>query len=178
MSAPPVKFTPPQQKLPEQHPPSPQHIDEPPLPPELESLHSNKNPSGSGSTKDPQRDWDEFLDFIKVDTVWMATNLNRADSVSHDVPGELQITFADGINCSLLRQKENHQQLNEFALKFFKKPLKITFVVPEIDDSLDKNGDISPQKKRQQLLNDPLVLMATEVFNGQVGDVRLSNKNQ
>ena len=78
------------------------------------------------------------------------------------------------MNCSLLRQKDNLNQLNDFALKFFKKPLKVVFIVPEVDDSLDENGDESPQKKRQQLLNDPLVLMATEVFNGEVGDVRLS----
>jgi len=178
VSAPPVKSTPPQQKPPEQESPSPHYKDEPPLPQEPEGLHANKGPTRSGATKDPRRDWDEFLDFIKADTVWMATNLHRADSVSHDIPGELQITFADGMNCSLLRQKENLQQLSNFAFEFFKKPLKITFIVPEIDDSLDENGGESPQKKRQKLLNDPLVLMATEVFNGQVGDVRLSNKNQ
>ena len=177
-SAPPVKPTPPQQKPPEQQPPSPQYKDEPPLPQEPKGLHPKGGPTTSSSPKDTRRDWDAFLEFIKADTVWMATNLHRADSVSHDVPGELQITFADGVNCSLLRQKENHQLLSNFALEFFKKPLKITFIVPEIDDSVDENGQESPQKKRQTLLNDPLVLMATEVFNGQVGDVRLSNKNQ
>lgn len=157
---------------------SPHLGEDPPLPREPQGLQSSRKNTTNNANKTPREDWDEFLDFIKADTVWMATNLQRADSVSHDVPGELQITFADGMNCSLLRQKENHQQLNEFVLQFFKKPLKITFVVPEMDNSLDENGGESPQKKRQQLLNDPLVLAATEVFNGQVGDVRLSNKNR
>ena len=148
--------------------------EEPPLPPEPPGLGSRQGTNQGGSSKDPKRDWAEFLDFIKTETVWMATNLQRADSVSHEVEGELRITFADAMNCSLLRQKDNLNQLNDFALKFFKKPLKVVFIVPEVDDSLDENGDESPQKKRQQLLNDPLVLMATEVFNGEVGDVRLS----
>ncbi len=82
------------------------------------------------------------------------------------------------MNCSLLRQKDNLQQLNDFVLAFFKKTLKVTFIVPEIDDTPDEDGGESPQKKRQNLLNDPLVQMATEVFNGQIGDVRLSSKNQ
>ena len=152
--------------------------EEPPLPPEPQALSSNKRTTQSESAKDPKKDWAEFIDFIKADTVWMATNLQRADSVSHEVADELQITFTDGMNCSLLRQKENHQLLNDFALEFFKKPLKVVFIVAEVDETLDDNGGESPQKKRQQLLNDPLVLMATEVFNGQVGDVRLSTKNQ
>ena len=178
VDTPPVKATQPQQSShPAKLPPT-QLKEEPPLPPEPEGLGSKQRPQQGDSLKDPKRDWEEFLDFVKADTVWMATNLQRADSVSHDVPGELQITFEDGMNCSLLKQKENHQLLGDFVLQFFKKPLKITFIVPEIDDSVDENGGESPQRKRQQLLNDPLVLMATEVFNGQVGDVRLHNKKQ
>jgi DNA polymerase III subunit gamma/tau len=174
----PVNTTLPQQMPAQQPPPSAQFKEEPPLPQEPAGLRPSQTPARGNSPKDPKQDWDEFLDFIKADTVWMATNLHRADSVSHDISGELQITFDDGMNCSLLRQKENHRMLSDFALEFFKIPLKITFRVPEIDDSVDENGGVSPQKKRQQLLNDPLVLMATEVFNGQVGDVRLSNNNQ
>jgi len=158
--------------------PAPSQREEPPLPPEPQGLGNQAIPRAGNQVKDPKNDWDDFLDYIKKDTVWMATNLQRAQSVNHDFAGQLQIHFADGMDCSLLRQKENTQQLNDFALAFFKKTLKVTFIVPEIDDSLDGNGGESPQKKRQQLLSDPLVLMATEVFNGQVGDVRLSKKNQ
>ncbi|BHH83748.1 DNA polymerase III subunit gamma/tau [Desulforhopalus sp. 52FAK] len=165
-----------QEKSPAPNLSAPPQRDEPPLPPEPQGFSSQSTPNNHA--KDPEKDWEGFIDFIKKDTVWMATNLQRAQSVNHDTIGELQIHFADGMDCSLLRQKENAQQLNSFALAFFKKPLKVTFVVPEIDDTLDENGGVSPQKKRQQLISDPLVLMATEVFNGQVGDVRLSTKNQ
>lgn len=156
----------------------PTQRDEPPLPPEPQELTRTNTQKGGNQTKDPKKDWDAFLEFVKQDTVWMATNLQRADSVSYDIPGELHITFTDGMNCSLLRQKDNLQQLSDFVLAFFKKPLKVTFIVPEIDDTPDEDGGESPQKKRQNLLNDPLVQMATEVFNGQIGDVRLSSKNQ
>ncbi len=108
----------------------------------------------------------------------MAQDLQRADSAKQEVEGELHLTFADAVNCSLLRQKENHQLLTEFALDFFQKPLKVKFTVPEIDDTPDANGDDSPHKKRQQLANDPLVIMAAEIFNGQIGDIRIGPRSR
>lgn len=149
-----------------------------PLPPEPQYISEVKESTTNLSTQEPGQDWNAFIDFVKKQTVWMATNLQRADSVSFEVEGELHLTFSDAMNCSLLRQKEKQQLLGDFVLDFFKKPLKVVFIVPEIDDSLDENGNESPQKKRQKLLNDPLVMMAAEVFNGQVSDVRLSTKNQ
>ena len=171
-----------QRQVPQQNPAQPpkqmvRGAEEPPLPTEPHDVSPNRQQNTGGRSKDPKGDWSEFLDYIRQDTVWIATNLQRADSVSHEIPGELHITYTDGLNCTLLRQKENLQQLNDFVLAFFKKPLKVVFIVPELDDSPDENGGESPQKKRQNLLNDPLVRMATEVFNGQIGDVRLSNKN-
>ncbi|MFT5700641.1 MAG: DNA polymerase-3 subunit gamma/tau [Desulforhopalus sp.] len=176
-TTPPTPERPTQHQQPQQSPTPAPRREEPPLPPEPQDASRSHRSTTGDLTKDPQSDWPEFLDFIKTQSVWMATNLQRADSVLHKDNGEIHVTFSDGMNCSLLRQKENHQQLTTFILDFFKKPLKIIFIVPEIDDSLDENGGESPQKKRQQLLNDPLVLMATEVFNGQVGDVRLSTQN-
>ena len=108
----------------------------------------------------------------------MSQDLQRADAIKQNAEGELRLTFSDPANCSVLRQKENHQLLTEFALDFFQKPLKIRFVVPEIDESLEANGDESPQRKRRQLVNDPLVVMAAEIFNGQIGDIRIGPRSR
>jgi DNA polymerase-3 subunit gamma/tau len=158
-------------------PPVPAYIhDQAPLPPEPEELTRKAPPVNVSPATKPGKSWTDFIDYIKADTVWMATNLQRADSVSDETDGVITLIFSDGMNCSLLCQKENQQHLDEFALAFFKRPVKIKIVVPEIDNSLDKNGGESPQKKRQQLINDPLVTMAAEIFNGQVGDVRIISK--
>jgi DNA polymerase-3 subunit gamma/tau len=128
--------------------------------------------------KDVRKDWLNFINYVKDRKVWMSQDLQRADSVKQDVKGELQLTYRDPANCMVLRQKENHQLLTEFALDFFQKPLKVRFIVPEIDDTPDANGDESPHRKRQQLANDPLVVMAAEIFNGQIGDIRIGPRSR
>ncbi|PHR26573.1 MAG: DNA polymerase [Desulfotalea sp.] len=174
--------TPVAQRSPTKQPPPRQNTtstgEAPPLPPEPEDLRPSPGPVKGHGTKDPKRDWAEFLEFIKADTVWMATNLERADSISHKVAGEILITFSDGLNCSLLQQKDNQQLLTKFACDFFKKPLKVKVIVPDIDNTLDESGVDSPQKKRQQLLNEQMVMIATEIFNGQVGAVRLTSDSR
>jgi DNA polymerase-3 subunit gamma/tau len=128
--------------------------------------------------RDVRKDWLDFINYVKDRKVWMAQDLQRADAIKQDIEGELRLTYSDPANCSLLRQKENHQLLTEFALDFFQKPLKVRFVLPKIDDSPDANGDESPHRKRQQLVNDPLVVMAAEIFNGQVGDIRIGPRSR
>jgi DNA polymerase-3 subunit gamma/tau len=128
--------------------------------------------------KNIRSDWLEFIDYVKERKTWMAQDLQRVDSVRDEVEGEMQLHYLDGANCALLRQRENLRLLTEFALDFFQKPLNVKFIVPDYDDSPDANGDDSPHKKRQQLANDPLVVMAAEIFNGQVGDIRVGPRSR
>jgi DNA polymerase-3 subunit gamma/tau len=128
--------------------------------------------------KDVRKDWPDFIKYVKERKMWMAQDLQRADSVKQDAAGQLHLSYSDPANCAVLRQKENHQLLTEFALDFFQKPLKVRFVIPKIDEGPDANGDESPHRKRQQLANDPLVVMTAEIFNGQVGDIRIGPKSR
>jgi len=122
--------------------------------------------------KDVRKDWLEFIHYVKGRKVWMAQDLQRADGVKQD-GGELMLTYSDAANCSLLRQKENRQILTEFVLDFFQKSLKVRFIIPAADDPSETNGTESPNRKRAQLANDPLVIMAAEIFNGEIGDIRI-----
>ncbi|KJR99787.1 MAG: hypothetical protein VR65_15155 [Desulfobulbaceae bacterium BRH_c16a] len=128
--------------------------------------------------KDIRKDWLEFIHYVKDRKVWMAQDLQRADNIKHDIEGELLLTYNDPANCSLLRQKENRQLLTEFALDFFQKQLKVRFIVPEVEDPAENNGIESPNRKRAQLAGDPLVIMAAEIFNGQVGDIRIGPRSR
>ncbi len=144
----------------------------------IEDIPKPRQPEIHPHEKDVRKDWLDFINYVKDRKVWMSQDLQRADAIKQDIKGELQLTYREPANCLVLRQKENHQLLTEFALDFFQKPLKVRFIVPKIDDKPDANGDESPHKKRQQLANDPLVVMAAEIFNGQIGDIRIGPRSR
>lgn len=125
-----------------------------------------------GEKKDIRRDWDGFIAYVRERQPWMSASLQRASSVKQ-VGEELVVQYEDSIECSLLRQKKYIQPLTEFFLDFFQKNLTIRFDVPEGQDCeiAAENGQ-KPHLERRALANDPLVLTAVEIFNGQVGDIR------
>lgn len=128
--------------------------------------------------KDVRKDWLEFIAYVKKRKVWMAQDLQRADTIKQEKE-ELHLAYSDPANCAVLRQSDNRKLLTEFALDFFQKPLKVRFILPEINNSSgDSNGESSPHRKRQELANDPLVIMVAEVFNGQVGDIRVGPRSR
>ncbi len=127
--------------------------------------------------RDVRRDWSGFIEHVKDRKMWMAQDLQRTEKVK-EVDGELQLRFADQANCTLLRQKENVKLLTEFVLDFFQKDLKLHFITPDKKESEDLENTESPHKLRQKLANDPLVLMATEIFNGQIGDIRVGPRSR
>ncbi|TKB23657.1 DNA polymerase III subunit gamma/tau [Desulfopila sp. IMCC35006] len=181
-SAPPVSPQPPIEKettTPESPPVAAEQPAQPPPAPEHQAAPPPAKPiEVRPHEKDIRKDWLDFIKYISERKVWMAQDLQRADKIKQDINGELHLSYSDPANCSLLRQKENHQLLTEFALDFFQKPLKVRFILPKIDETTDVNGDESPHRKRQQLVNDPLVVMAAEIFNGQVGDIRIGPRSR
>jgi DNA polymerase III subunit gamma/tau len=126
--------------------------------------------------RDVRKDWPQFISYVKERSLWMSQDLQRADG-HKEVDGELRLNYSDPVNCALLRQKDNRQQLNELVVDFFQKPLKVRFIVPTAEEPSESNGEL-PSRKRAQLANDPLVLMAVEIFNGEVGDIRIGPSNR
>jgi len=127
--------------------------------------------------KDVRKDWLEFIAYVKDRKVWMAQDLQRADTIKQE-NGELHLIYGDPKNCAVLRQKNNRKLLTEFTLDFFQKSLKIRFILPENSNSANGPGSESPQQKRQELADNPLVIMAAEIFNGQVGDIRVEPRSR
>ncbi len=127
--------------------------------------------------RDVRRDWPGFIEHVKDRKVWMAQDLQRTEKIK-EVDGELQLHFADQANCTLLRQKENIKLLTEFVLDFFQKDLKLHIITPAREDNEGTENAESPHKLRQKLANDPLVIMTTEIFNGQIGDIRVGPRSR
>ncbi|MBC8208848.1 MAG: DNA polymerase III subunit gamma/tau [Desulfobulbaceae bacterium] len=119
-----------------------------------------------------RRDWSLFIDYVRDRSMWMAQDLQRVDSIK-EVDHELRLHYSDPNNCALLRTKENIKLITEFTLDFFQKELTIRFILPQQDQDSEQDDSDSPKKQRQQLSSDPLVQMTTEIFNGQVGDIRV-----
>jgi len=117
--------------------------------------------------------WHEFIEYVRDRKPWMAAALQRSSSV--ELKGEkLVIQYDDSIDCNLLKNREHITPLTEFALDFFQQTFTISFQVPETGScEVDPNGAVSPKEERKALARDPLVLTALEVFNGQVGDIRV-----
>ncbi len=159
--------------------PSPPPSEQPPLPNENQSpppVQEKKN-IPQPHQRDVRRDWPGFIEHVKDRKVWMAQDLQRTERVK-EVDGELHLRFADQANCTLLCQKENTKLLTEFVLDFFQKDLKLRFITPEKVVGKESDNSDSPHKLRQKLANDPLVLMTTEIFNGQIGDIRVGPRSR
>jgi len=120
--------------------------------------------------RDVRQDWKEFIDYVKDRKNWMAMDLQRADQVKEE--GEtLILCYDEPAGCTLLR--EQSKLLTEFVLDFFQKELKVRFIVSDLEsDDQDNNLD-STKKQRQILANDPLIVMAAEIFNGRISDIRV-----
>lgn len=138
---------------------------------------ASKTPAIRPHERDVRRDWLDFVKYVQENKVWMAQDLQRADSAKQ-IDKELHLHYDDPANCALLRQKENRRLLTEYALDFFQKELKVRFIVPDQQDNADSPGLETPQSKRQQLANDPLVVMTADIFRGQVGDIRIGQQSR
>jgi DNA polymerase-3 subunit gamma/tau len=138
------------------------------------SVSEEKEPAIPSSQKrDIRRDWPEFIEYVRDRKPWMAAALQKADSVALEQE-ELVIHYEESADCNLLKNQEHIRPLTEFALDFFQQPFTLAFKVAD-DGSceVDPNGAISPKEERKALARDPLVLAALDVFNGQVGDIRV-----
>ncbi|NLZ18026.1 MAG: DNA polymerase III subunit gamma/tau [Desulfobulbaceae bacterium] len=120
-----------------------------------------------------QRDWDSFTRHVQDQLKWMGLALQRAISVQVE-GGNLSVLFHDASDCIMLKQQEHLRRLTELALDFFQEPLQV-----RIEEELSLSCDINPLtgrtplEERKALASDPIVLTALEVFNGQLGDIRI-----
>ena len=124
-----------------------------------------------------RKDWLEFIAFLKKEKEWMAQSLQQTVSVKKE-HNELLLEFDDPNDCFVLRSKENRQILTEFVLDFFQQELSIRIISPENSNGAGVQNSDEPKRRRQQLANHQVVRMAEEIFNGRVGDIRISEPNK
>ena len=131
-------------------------------------------PVSSGAhKKDVRKHWSEFIRYVQERITWMGASLQSASTAALE-NGVLTVNYDDPADCKLLGNKENLVRLTEFAMDFFQKELTVSFKVPNsLACAPDSNSAAAVRQERQKLANDSLVLAAVDVFNGQVGDIRV-----
>jgi DNA polymerase-3 subunit gamma/tau len=131
-------------------------------------------PVSSGAhKKDVRKHWPEFICYVQERITWMGASLQSASSAALE-NGVLTVNYDDPADCKLLGNKENLVRLTEFAMDFFQKELTVSFKVPNSSACATDSGSAAAvRQERQKLANDSLVLAAVDVFNGQVGDIRV-----
>ncbi|MCI5221043.1 MAG: hypothetical protein D3914_18070 [Candidatus Electrothrix sp. LOE2] len=104
---------------------------------------------------------------------WMGAALKSSSSARLE-NGVLTVNYDESADCTLLKSKTNLVRLTEFAMDFFQEELEVTFKVPNSSAcSTDSESAAAVRQERQKLAHDPLVLAAVDIFNGQVGDIRV-----
>lgn len=146
----------------------------------------NKEPVASGAVgndvpvapkelhnRSVRQNWNEFVEYVRDRKPWMASALQMAKSAQLQ-GDELVIVYDNSAGCTLLRSRENITPLTEFALDFFQGNFRIKFQVPDSSAcEVDSSSGSKVQRERQALANDSLVLTAVDIFNGEVGDIRV-----
>lgn len=123
--------------------------------------------------KNVRQHWSQFIEYVRDRKPWMASALQLSSMVSLE-GRQLLIHYANADECGLLKNRENITPLTEFALDFFQEDFKIRFVLPDAKQcEIDPVNGKSPQQERQALASDSLVLTAVDIFNGEVGDIRV-----
>ncbi len=135
-------------------------------------------PVARAQPKEVRRHWEEFIAYVKERKQWMAHSLRLSDGAREEA-GELVIKFEAVTDCKVLQDPENMKFLTEFAQDFFQKELRVRISVrgAEPGTAVDDGRD-ELQEERRVLANDPLVQVASEVFNAQVVGIRTGPRSR
>jgi DNA polymerase-3 subunit gamma/tau len=121
--------------------------------------------------KDVQRDWDEFIDYVKARQFWLAPILRMCARVRRQ-DNELFLKYENISDGMILQDPAHNKLLTELAQDFFQCNLVVRIKKRSGGGESDGGEGAGPQEERRLLGNDPLVQMATDVFGGQVVGVR------
>ena len=164
----------PEQKQTPDIPPAPPMPEEAPHPAETAQTAPARQEQKNESfgKRDIRKDWQDFVNSVKKRHQWMWAALKDADSALLE-NGRLILTYDNPAQGQVLKGREKLAELTALASDFFKESLQIVFCEPKSCDISTDSSAAAVRSERQALADDPLVLLAAEIFNGQAGDIRV-----
>ncbi|MEJ2689603.1 MAG: DNA polymerase III subunit gamma/tau [Deltaproteobacteria bacterium] len=127
--------------------------------------------------KDVRRDWDAFVNYVKERKPWMAHVLRLCGAARED-GGRLILRYDSPSDYKVVQEKNNLKTLTEFAQDFFQRELRVQFSSKSVASGSDAEEAPLPVEERRALANDPLVQLTTEVFGGQITNIRTGPRSR
>jgi len=127
--------------------------------------------------KEVRRDWDGFVGYVKDRKPWMAHVLRLCASAREE-DGKLVLRYDNPSDCKVMQEAGNLKSLTEFAQDFFQRELRVHFSGRSKEAQDGEDGAASPGEERRALANDPLVQLTTEIFGGQVSNIRTGPRSR
>jgi len=154
---------------------------EPPLPrvePAKDTASGAVASSRHAEVREVKKHWDEFVEQVKKKKRWMGLALKCCLPALGDDGHELILKFDQPAECKMLQEPEHLKLLQTMALDFFQREFRIIFKVhgAALSGEGQADGAEALLAERRALANDPLVQMTAEIFNAQVGNVRIGAK--
>jgi DNA polymerase-3 subunit gamma/tau len=137
---------------------------------------SHKVPDVRAEKKNVRKSWNDFIDYVMERKKWMAHVLRLSSGVKEE-NNVLALKFDEKADCKMLQTPEHMKNFVEYVQDFFQQEFKIQIKVRGSDD-IDSNGNPEPQEERRALGRDPLVQMATDIFDGRVVNIRTGPRSR
>jgi len=126
--------------------------------------------------KNVRKSWNDFIDYVMERKKWMAHVLRLCSGVKEE-NNVLILKFDEKADCKMLQTPEHMKTFVEYAQDFFQQEFKIQIRVRGSGD-INNNGNPVPQEERRALARDPLVQMATDIFDGRVVNIRTGPRSR
>ena len=126
--------------------------------------------------KNVRKSWNDFIDYVMERKKWMAHVLRLCSGVKEE-NNVLILKFDEKADCTMLQTPEHMKNFVEYVQDFFQQEFKIQIRVRGSGD-INSNGNPVPQEERRALARDPLVQMATDIFDGRVVNIRTGPRSR
>jgi DNA polymerase-3 subunit gamma/tau len=126
--------------------------------------------------KNVRKSWNDFIDYVMERKKWMAHVLRLSSGIKEE-NNVLILKFDEKADCKMLQTPEHMKNFVEYVQDFFQQEFKIKIRVRGGGD-LNSNGNPEPQEERRALAGDPLVQMATDIFDGRVVNIRTGPRSR
>ncbi len=134
------------------------------------------------SREDVIKRWPEFVEFVKAKNPGLGSVLDACLKIECLENGHIIGICADDVRGEMLCSQEKSSQIAGLASTYFSHPVNIKFVMDEKGCTLKSpkgKNEASlnrPQNSRQELINNPLVQEAINIFQARISNVTLYNK--
>ncbi len=117
--------------------------------------------------------WKKIRDVISEQSPALATHL--ADSILKvQADGSLEIeVIGNGFHVNMIKRKKNMDILQKVITGYFGQEKRLTITSRAIPESSNQEKREMENRRKQEVLNHPLVADAIEIFNGKLVDVKI-----